>query len=138
MYSELDKCSKRKSSIVMICGLIVTAIGIAAVITAWKIVSLVLAEQASDWSPFNTANIVYVSLWLLTAVSTLIAGVSLIISAVKRKEYDLIPGPTLYFLGLSLAIIGGFLTIGGLYWQGLIAIVVGLLLIYWEWGFHVS
>ena len=138
MYSELDKCSKRKSSIVMICGLIVTAIGIAAVITAWKIVSLVLAGQTSDWSPFNTANIVYVSLWLLTAVSTLIAGVSLIISAVKRKEYDLIPGPTLYFLGLSLAVIGGFLTIGGLYWQGLIAIVVGLLLIYWEWGFHVS
>ena len=138
MHSELDRSSKGKSLLVFIIGTLVIVFGVWALMPTWKIFNIVYSEFNSPGSPYNYATMIYSSLWLLAAVCTVIAGISLIISALSRKQYDLIPGPTLYFLGLALAVIGGFLIMNGLGWQAITAIFIGLFLIYWEWAYHVS
>jgi len=138
MHSELEQCSKGKSVLVFIIGAIVLALGAWAIMPTWNLFSIIKSEIDSSNSPYNYATMLYASLWLVAAFSTLVAGLSLIFSALRRRQYDLIPGPTLYFLGLSLAVIGGFLMMGGLGWQAITAVVIGLFLIYWEWAYHVS
>lgn len=138
MHSNMDRSSIGKSLLIFIIGGLVVAAGMWGTMPSWKIFNIVYSELNTSNSPYNYASMIYSSLWLLAAVCTVIAGISLIISALRRKQYDLIPGPTLYFLGLALAVIGGFLFIGGLGWQAITAIVTGFFLIYWEWAYHVS
>ncbi len=138
MHSELDRCSKGKSLLVFVIGAIVIALGVWGIMPSWKLFNIVQSELGAPNTPYNYATMIYSAMWVVAAFCTLVAGVSLIFSALRRREYDLIPGPTLYFLGLSLAVIGGFLMMGGLGWQAITAVVVGLFLIYWEWAYHVS
>ena len=138
MHSDLDRSSTGKSLLVFFIGALVIALGAWGIMPTWKLFSIIQSELDTSNSPYNYATMIYSILWLVVAFCTLVAGVSLIISALRRRQYDLIPGPTLYFLGLSLAVIGGFLMMGGLGWQAVTAVVVGLFLIYWEWAYHVS
>ena len=140
MHSELDKSSTARSLLVFIIGALVLAAGVFGLRPSWKIFNIILSElnTSKSPSPYNYATMIYSALWLLAAICTAIAGISLIISALRRRQYDLIPGPTLYFLGLALAVIGGFLFIGGLNWQAITAMATGFFLIYWEWAYHVS
>ncbi len=138
MHSELDRSSTGKSLLVFIIGTLVIALGAWGIMPTWKMFNIIQSEIDTSNSPYNYATMIYSVLWLVAAFCTLVAGVSLILSALRRRQYDLIPGPTLYFLGLSLAVIGGFLMMGGLGWQAITAVVVGLFLIYWEWAYHVS
>ncbi len=138
MHSDLDRSSTGKSLLVFIIGALVIALGAWGIMPTWKMFNIIQSEIDTSNSPYNYATMIYSALWLVAAFCTLVAGVSLIISALRRRQYDLIPGPTLYFLGLSLAVIGGFLMMGGLGWQAITAVVVGLFLIYWEWAYHVS
>ncbi len=138
MHSDLDRSSAGRSILIFIIGTLVLAAGAWGIMPTWKMFNIIFSEFRTHDSPYNYATIIYSILWLVVAFCTLLAGVSLIISALRRRQYDLIPGPTLYFLGLSLAVIGGFLLISGLGWQAIIAIVTGLFLIYWEWAYHVS
>lgn len=138
MYSYLDRSSKGRSLIVFIIGAVVLTAGAYATKVAWHVLSVVYGDYNKGDSPYNYTSLFYQALWLLVTLCILIAGVSLVISALQRKEHDLIPGPTLYFLGLGLSVIGGFLILSGLTIQALATIVVGCLLIYWEWAYHVS
>lgn len=138
MHSNLDRSSPGKCLVVLVCGVLATIAGGIGLKLAWPLFDYVLSESSRSDSPFTYASIIYQGVWLLVALCTLIAGLSLIVSALRRKEHDLIPGPTLYFLGLGLAVIGGFLIMGGLSWQAAALIGGGFFLIYWEWVYHVS
>lgn len=138
MYSELDKSSKGRSLFVFIAGALILVLGLFGIKPTWQVFSTILSEFNMPDSPYSYVTLIYQGLWLLVAVCTAIAGLSLIISALRRKQFDLIPGPTLYFLGLALAVIGCFLLMGGIGWQAIAIIVTGLFLIYWEWAYHVS
>lgn len=137
MYSDLDKSSKGRSFFIFIIGALVLAAGLIGMKPSLSIFNIIYLELSQASSPYNNINLLYAALWITAAVATCIAGLSLIISAITRKQADLIPGPTLYFLGLSLAVIGGFLFMGGLSWQAAVAASIGGLLIYWEWSYHV-
>lgn len=138
MYSELEQSSKGRSLFVFIAGVLILVLGLFGLKLTWQVFSTIFSEFNVPDSPYSYVTLIYQGLWLLVAICTLIAGLSLIISALRRKQFDLIPGPTLYFLGLGLAVIGGFLLMGGIGWQAIAIIIMGLFLIYWEWGYHVS
>ncbi len=138
MYSGLDKSSKGRSLLIFVIGALVLAAGLIGIKPSWTIFNIILSELKLPGSPYDYASLVYAALWIVATVSTSIAGISLIVSAIRRKQFDLIPGPTLYFLGLALAVIGGFLLTGGLSWQAVMAVSTGIFLIYWEWEYHVS
>jgi hypothetical protein len=138
MHSNLDRSSPGKALIVLVCGVLATIAGGIGLKIIWPLFDYVLSEYNRSDSPFTFASTIYQGVWLLVALCTLIAGLSLIFSALRRKENDLIPGPTLYFLGLGLAVIGGFLIMSGLSWQAVALIGGGFFLIYWEWAYHVS
>ncbi len=140
MYSEqaLDKSSKVRSTVIFIIGAIILVIGIFGLQPSWQILNTVFSEFNTTSSPYTYASLIYQGLWLLVTVCTVITGLSLIVSALRRKQFDLIPGPTLYFLGLGLSVIAGFLLMSGLSWQAVAMLMTGLFLIYWEWAYHVS
>lgn len=138
MHSYLDRSSKGRALIIFIIGAIILAAGAFTTKVAWHVLSIVYGDYNKGESPYNFASLIYQALWLLVTLCILIVGVSLIRSALQRKEHDLIPGPTLYFLGLGLTVIGGYLILSGLTLEALASIVIGCLLIYWEWAYHVS
>ncbi|MFK8067563.1 MAG: hypothetical protein AB8D52_04890 [Gammaproteobacteria bacterium] len=140
MYSEqaLEKSSKLRSTVILIIGALILAIGIFWLKPTWQVFQTVLSEFNTLNSPYTYASLIYQGLWLLVAVCTVIAGLSLMMSAIRRKQFDLIPGPTLYFLGLALSVIAGFILMSGLSWQAMAILIIGLFLIYWEWAYHVS
>lgn len=89
-------------------------------------------------TPFSTPGIVLASLWLLAAVMLAIAGLSLVISALVRKRSNLIPGPTLYLLGLAVVGIGIYFLVFHQWVPGVIATIAGIVICYWEYAFDIS
>ena len=87
---------------------------------------------------YSGGGLVLLILWLATAVLLCITGVSLILSGIKRRAYDLVPGPTLYLLGLCIVGVGICLLLAGMYPAGIGAILLGLAICYWEWAYEIS
>jgi len=71
-------------------------------------------------------------------VLLLITGLSLIYSGLKKKAYDLVPGPTLYLLGLCIIGIGFCLLLAAQFPLAIGAILFGIAICYWEWAYEIS
>lgn len=87
---------------------------------------------------YSGGGLVLLILWLATAVLLLITGLCLIYSGWTRKAYDLIPGPTLYLLGLCIVGIGICLLLVGQFPTAIAAILFGIAVCYWEWAYEIS
>lgn len=68
-------------------------------------------------------------------VSLLLTGLSLMYSGLTRKRYDVVPGLSLYVVGISLSVLGLYAIINSPFvLYGAIALIVGLALVYVEWA----
>lgn len=122
---------------IVLLGAALTVVGVWGTVVVFRLLQFTnsLTEMQS---PFTSGSTLYYVLWLVAGLSLLIAGISLIVSGLRRKRHDLVPGPTLYFLGLSLCGIGFFLLTFGQIGYSVAAIIIGLLLIYWEWTLAIT
>lgn len=127
-----------RAMITLIFGVLILAIG------AWGSYiygsnALHVAQSLGDAAtPFTTPAIILSGLWLIAAIMLAIAGLSLVISALMRRPRNLIPGPTLYLLGLAVVGIGIYFLVFHQWIPGVIASVVGVVVCYWEYAFDVS
>jgi|GEM_PF-3297114 len=87
---------------------------------------------------YSSGGLILLILWLATAVLLLITGLSLIYSGLRKKAYDLVPGPTLYLLGLCIIGIGICLLLAAQLPMAIGAILFGLAICYWEWAYEIS
>ncbi len=87
---------------------------------------------------YSGGGLVLLILWLATSVLLLITGLCLIYSGWTRKAYDLVPGPTLYLLGLCIVGIGICLLLVGQFATAIGAILFGIAVCYWEWAYEIS
>ena len=85
-----------------------------------------------------TSIAIHSLIWLIFFVSLAVAGLSLLRSGFRRKRHDLVPGPTLYFLGASLVVNGLFLLVVSEYIYAMVAISAGLLFLYLEHATQVA
>lgn len=133
-----NRASTGRAMITLIIGVLILAIG------AWGsylygLNVLHVAQSLGDAAtPFTTPAIVLSSLWLVAAIMLAIAGLSLVISALIRRPRNLIPGPTLYLLGLAVVGIGIYFLVFEQWVPGIVAAVVGIVICYWEYAFDVS
>ena len=101
-----------------------------------------LATGANAWHLFNDYSLnsiaLYMLIWLVFFVSLAIAGLSLLRSGFVRRKHDLVPGPTLYFLGASLVINGLYLLVVNQFAYAGIAIAAGLVFLYLEHATHIA
>ncbi|MEM7401201.1 MAG: hypothetical protein AAF304_04545 [Pseudomonadota bacterium] len=81
---------------------------------------------------FMSNSFLFHLIWAVFFISLLVTGIKLLISAIKKRNKDLVSGLTLYFLGASLVVIGLFYLIFQQYTYALITIIVGALCIYLE------
>lgn len=117
-----------------VAGIILALAGLAGSITLVRVVThLLMGEYA-----FLSTLVIYQTVWLVIFASLFITGLSLVISGVKRKKHDIVPGPTLYILGLALVVNGFFLLIYSQTLYAVVAIAIGAILIYLEWATHTA
>lgn len=138
MQTYFEQSSKGRSLIVALFGVFILIVGLFASHVLWKITQYIVIEYLSGQSPYSTITLVYQGLWCLAAISVVIIGISLIVSGYRRKQTDLIPGPTLYVLGLALAGVGGIALMNGFILEAVSLFFIGIVLMVWEWGSHVS
>lgn len=119
-------------------GAVLSLGGIWATWAALKLLSFVWSHLSTETYAFTQSTVVYQGLWLIVALCVLIAGISLVISAWKRKRHDLVPGPTLYILGIALGAIGIFLFVFNQILFAIGTFIVGILFIYSEWSFRIT
>lgn len=93
--------------------------------------SLYTNLQSNDYS-FMQNSLIFHLVWLFFFISILVAGVRLVVSALKKQTKNLVPGLSLYFAGATLVIIGLFYLLFQQTTYAVIAILTGSLCIYAE------
>ncbi len=88
----------------------------------------VLSEQYDLSTHFTLQTLV----WLLIFVSGAVTGIALVVSAIRRRPHNLVPGPTLYFLGAGLLFNGIILLADTAYVWAIGSLVAGAVLVYLE------
>lgn len=66
--------------------------------------------------------------WVLcgvVALCLLMLGVNFVSAAWRRRSHNIVPGPTLYLLGVTLVILGMFMAVGGAWLSALALIIAG-------------
>ncbi len=127
-----------RSILVVIVGLAISVAGLWFTFFAFRFVTFVAFNLFNDHYPYNYGTVIYYSVWQVAALCLLISGISVVRSGFKRKRHDLVPGPTLYLLGLSVIVIGFFLFTFDNMLLAVLAVVLGALLVYWEWAYAIT
>ncbi len=126
------------SGITLLIGII--CISAAAIGIFWisKILPGLYASLSEDGYSFMKNAIIFHAVWLVFFLSLLLTGIKLIISAINKRTTDLVPGLPLYFVGASLVVIGLFYLIFQQTTYAIIAIVAGILCIYFEGAVEIT
>lgn len=123
--------------VLILLGLLIAAAGLG----FSYVVGVLLFDQYQSLSsgnyPISTQQLLYEGLWLVFFVSLTILGLSLLMSGLKNKKHDVVPGPTLYFMGASLMAIALMMAMYGQVLHAVVAAVVGLVLMVLEWYYDV-
>ena len=127
-----NQASRIFSGVTFLIGVVSIAVSILGLFWLSKILpGLLIAVTESGYS-FMKNSVIFHVVWLVFFLSLVTTGVRLIISAIKKRSTNLVPGLSLYFVGAALVIIGLFYFV----FQELIyagaAIVVGVICIYFE------
>ncbi len=120
------------SSITMLIGIVCICISAIGIFWLSKIIPGLYEAVVNDGYSFMKNSVIFHLLWLIFFISLFITGVKLIISAINKRTTDLVPGLTLYFVGASLVVIGLFYLIFQETTYALMAIIIGILCIYFE------
>jgi len=133
-----NRTSSGRGLITLVIGALVLVAGLWAtyVYSANAMHTLEVIRSNATTSFFPT--IVLPVLWLVAAAMVAVAGFSLLVSGLMRRRHNLIPGPTLYLLGLSIIGIGIHFLAHHQLIPGAVATVAGLVICYWEFAFDVS
>ena len=131
-YSPKSSASSLQSGLTFIIGVICTSAAAIGLFWLSKIIPGIYHTLMQNGLSFMSNAILFHLLWAIFFLSLLITGIKLIISALKRRRKDLVPGITLYFLGASLVIIGLFYLVFEQYTYAIVSIVAGALCIYLE------
>jgi len=132
MSDKATEAYKVFSFITLCLGIVLSLCAVAGIFWLSKIIpSIYSSSQSNDYS-FMQNTLIFHLLWLFFFVSILVAGVRLIISALKKRTKDLVPGLSLYFAGATLISIGLFYLLFQQTGFAIIAILAGILCIYAE------
>ncbi len=132
-----DEQQSSSRPVITALGVVLAILGAAAVLRISTMLAFLLPRLADGELAFFWHQGLFQVMWAIFAVSLLITGISLIISGVRGKRRDLVPGLTLYFLGASLVINGLLLLIYGYPLYGGVAVAVGAVAVLVEWGTEV-
>lgn len=121
----------------MLLGLVIAGVGAALSF----IVGVLLFDQyqAAASGGFSVGNhqFLYEGLWLVFFVSLTVLGISLLFSGFNRRQHNVVPGPTLYFMGAALLAIALMMTMYGQVLHAVVAAVAGVTLMIIEWYYDV-
>lgn len=116
---------------VALLGLLMLAAGLAYGVATLQALRELAAYDAGVWSGFRP--LLYLLLWLLFCLSAVWSGAAMLRSAQRGVRRDVVPGPPLYFAGLSLVGVGLFLLTSGALARGSLASVLGMVLLVAEY-----
>ncbi len=127
--AQETETSAVRNLIVILTGIVFSAIGLTGAVLLGA--SLGYVVSGGVVSAFRLGMFDF--LWLVALISIFVAGVSLILSGVRGTARNLVPGPTLYFLGAALFLIGIYLLLGRDFVVGLFALVIGVAFVWIEY-----
>ncbi len=130
--NSISKISLFKSGLILFIGMICAGVSIFGLYWLSKIIPGIYNSLIENDFSFMTNSLIFHFIWAVFFISLFITGIKLLISAIKKRNKDLVSGLTLYFLGASLVIIGLFYLVFQQYPYALIAILAGALSIYLE------
>lgn len=82
---------------------------------------------------FLTPLAIYHAVWLVFFLALLVVGVSMIVSTIRGRSSDIIPGPSLYVMGTSLVVAGMFQMVFGNIEMAAITGLIGVVLMVVEY-----
>ncbi len=127
-----DLASSQRSLATLLLGALVTVGGLVGTVFLLRILWFVLPKLSAGEYGFTLSTALYGAAWLALFIGLCVTGVSLVMSGLRRKRHDLVPGITLYIVGLSAIVIGFFLLVRSDYIPAVVAIVVGAIFVYLE------
>lgn len=121
--------------LMVLLGLVIAAAGIGLSF----IIGVLLFDQMQSANQIAVSNnqLLYEGLWLLFTVSLTVLGLSLMVSGFRQKAHDVVPGPTLYVMGVALMAIALMMAMYGQVLHAVVAALVGLTLMVIEWYYDV-
>ena len=120
------------SGLTLLVGILCIIAAVIGIFWLSKILPGLYTSVVQDGYAFMKNSVVFHLLWLVFFLSVLVAGIRLIISAVNKRTTDLVPGLSLYFVGASLVVIGLFYVVFQQAAYATVAIIAGILCIYFE------
>ena len=124
--------SALQSGVTFIIGIICTSAAAIGLFWLSKIIPGIYHTLMQNGLSFMSNAILFHLLWVIFFISLLVTGIKLLISALKKRKKNLVPGITLYFLGASLVIIGLFYLVFEQYTYAIVSVIAGTLCIYVE------
>lgn len=119
-------------------GALLTVLGVAGTLGLSAILFFLFQSIVEGGQGVWTSLALFHALWLVFALSLFATGVNLIVAGVQRRRRDLVPGPWLYLLGASLAVIGLYLLLYQPAWYAWLALLAGLVVVWAEWALEVT
>ncbi len=126
---DANRSSNEKRPILMALGAIVMMAGVA----GSYILTKVLLHLFNDQSGAFTTLVWYQIIWLIFFLGVIVAGISIFLAAIRGRQHNLIPGPTLYIMGLALLVNGFFLMVYGNWPMAILGILAGAVFILLEY-----
>jgi hypothetical protein len=137
MVVENFDASATRSRFIIVLGAIAAILGAAGILAISPMLAYLIPKLTSGEYHYLFNLVLFQLMWAVFFISLLVAGIKLIISGVKRKRHDIIPGLTLYFLGAALIVNGLLmLTYGHTLYAG-ITVLIGAAVAYIEWSTEV-
>jgi hypothetical protein len=137
MTTEDFDAGLARSRFIIIVGVLATILGVLGSLGIFRMLAFLIPKLSSGEYSFLSHLALFQFMWAVFFVSLLVAGIKLVVSGIKRKRHDIVPGLTLYFLGAALVVNGILmLTYGNVVYAG-ITILIGALVSYLEWSTEV-
>lgn len=126
-----------KSRYITVIGAIIAVLGAAGTLGISAMLAFLLPELADGNLGFFFNQALFQVIWAVFFISLFVAGLSLIVSGVRQKQHDLVPGLTLYFLGAALVVNALMMLTYGHVVYALTAGAIGCIVMYAEWSTEV-
>jgi hypothetical protein len=137
MVVENFDASATRSRFIIVLGAIAAVLGAAGILAISPMLVYFIPKLTSGEYRYLFNLVLFQFMWAVFFISLLIAGIKLIISGVKRKRHDIIPGLTLYFLGAALIVNGLLMLAYGHTLYAGITVLIGVAVAYIEWSTEV-
>ncbi len=132
-----DLSLAKRGRFITVLGAVMAVLGAAGTLGISAMLAFLLPALAEGSLSYFFNQALFQVMWAVFFISLFVAGVSLIVSGVKRKRHDLVPGLTLYFLGAALVVNALLLLTYGHLVYALTAAVIGCVVMYAEWSTEV-